>query len=191
MNNVPMTYEPKAGEDINHACVAAVLLARENGCKVTFKFNDCEMVAKPESDSLTLAESYIAARNAAAEAYWASPAGIAEKARIEAADQRRREEERKPLAAFDCVDPDGWAAFVAANTDGYGSGVVRYAARWAALMEERMCATVAPLEACVESTSHEADTEGITGFMYGCAVGVLAKVWRHGEALRRWHNLST
>lgn len=27
--------------------------------------------------------------------------------------------------------------------------------------------------------------------MYGCAVGMLAKAWKHGEDLRRWHNLKT
>lgn len=39
-----------------------------------------------------------------------------------------------------------------------------------------------------ERTSHEADTEGITGFMYGCAVNILVHVWVYGEELRRWHN---
>lgn len=39
-----------------------------------------------------------------------------------------------------------------------------------------------------QKTSHDADTEGITGFMYGCAVNILAHVWEHGEELRRWHN---
>lgn len=33
-----------------------------------------------------------------------------------------------------------------------------------------------------------ANTDGITGFMYGCAVSGLAKFWKHGEQLRRWHN---
>lgn len=36
--------------------------------------------------------------------------------------------------------------------------------------------------------SHEADTEGITGFMYGCAVNILSQCWEHGEELRKWHN---
>lgn len=27
--------------------------------------------------------------------------------------------------------------------------------------------------------------------MYGVAVSTLAKVWKHGEALRMWHNLTT
>lgn len=39
-----------------------------------------------------------------------------------------------------------------------------------------------------DSTSREADTEGITGFMYGCAVNVLSQLWEYGEELRKWHN---
>ena len=47
------------------------------------------------------------------------------------------------------------------------------------------------LAECAKKTSHSADTEGITGFMYGVAVSVLAACWTHGEELRRWHNLDT
>lgn len=36
--------------------------------------------------------------------------------------------------------------------------------------------------------SLEADTEGITGFMYGASVGILSKCWEYGEELRKWHN---
>ena len=72
----------------------------------------------------------------------------------------------------------------------YVAGILRYAERWADLMEvllaenpELMVADIA------ENTSHEADTEGITGNMYNWAVKILAGVWIHGEDLRRWHNL--
>ena len=76
------------------------------------------------------------------------------------------------------------------NSDSYSSGVVRYVVRWAEMMEAEM-ANGTTVEACAKSTSSSADTEGITGFMYGCAVGALAKFWAHGEALRRWHNVKT
>ena len=39
-----------------------------------------------------------------------------------------------------------------------------------------------------EKLSREADTEGITGFMYGCAVNILSRVWKYGDELRMWHN---
>jgi len=76
------------------------------------------------------------------------------------------------------------------NSDPYGSCAVRYAERWADLMEAKL-AEGAKLEDIANATSHEADTEGITGFMYGCAVSILSKLWVHGEQLRRWHNKST
>ena len=87
-------------------------------------------------------------------------------------------------------DKDGWDRTVAANTDPYGGACISYMERWADLMEARMAAGE-ELEAVAEATSHEADTEGITGFMYGVSVSILSKVWEHGERLRRWHNLHT
>ena len=45
------------------------------------------------------------------------------------------------------------------------------------------------IRSVAKDTSHEADADGITGFMYGCAVSALAHFWEHGEVLRRWHNL--
>lgn len=88
------------------------------------------------------------------------------------------------------ADQARWDNFVAINDDPYGSGVVRFAERWAEAMEAAM-ATGESLEDCAKRTSHEADTEGITGFMYGCAVAELSMSWVHGDQLRRWHNLDT
>jgi hypothetical protein len=73
------------------------------------------------------------------------------------------------------------------NTDGYGSGIFRYAEKWANLMEEKISAGE-ELKNIADKTSHEADTEGITGYMYGAAVSILAQCWEHGEELRKWHN---
>lgn len=87
-------------------------------------------------------------------------------------------------------DAEVWQKWVESNQDAYGSAVIRYAERWADLMETRM-AEGADLEAIAEETSREANTEGITGFMYGAAVSVLASSWEHGEDLRIWHNLKT
>lgn len=84
----------------------------------------------------------------------------------------------------------GWKVAREANADPYGKGCLDFAERWADAMEMRMSAGES-LEAVAESTSHEADTEGITGFMYGAAVSTLSQCWKHGEQLRRWHNLAT
>lgn len=73
------------------------------------------------------------------------------------------------------------------NRDDYGACIFRYAERWANLMEQQL-EQGAKLEDIAEKLSHEADVEGITGFMYGAAVAVLAKCWEYGEELRQWHN---
>lgn len=85
------------------------------------------------------------------------------------------------------INKDEWEKWVNANRDPYGSAVIRYAERWANMMEEEMEAGKSLIE-IADSTSHKADTEGITGFMYGCAVDILSQVWEHGDELRRWHN---
>lgn len=100
---------------------------------------------------------------------------------------------------------DDWALGMKNNQDAYGHAVYRYASEWATRMEQAMTADFNWSPVSLEGTSvvaewlqenadrisHEADTEGITGFMYGCAVSTLAGVWIHGEQLRRWHNLKT
>ena len=83
-----------------------------------------------------------------------------------------------------------WQTGLANNTDPYGRRCFTYAEEWANLMEARM-ADGESIEDCAKETSHEADTDGITGFMYGAAVSILAGCWEHGEELRRWHNLDT
>lgn len=79
---------------------------------------------------------------------------------------------------------------VAKNPDPYGACAVRYAQQWAAAMEARIDAG-ARLEDIADETSHEVDSRpgfGITGAMYGWAVGFLARVWVHGRRLNDWHN---
>jgi len=93
----------------------------------------------------------------------------------------------KNLATFEISNNAVWQNYVSKNADGYGRAIIEYAARWAALMETHIAAGEA-LETFAGATSHEADTEGITGFMYGAAVTTLSECWKHGEALRRWHN---
>ena len=71
-----------------------------------------------------------------------------------------------------------------------GARCVSYAEQWADLMEAEM-GKGKTVEECAKETSHTADTDGITGFMYGAAVSILAGCWEHGEELRKWHNLDT
>ena len=85
---------------------------------------------------------------------------------------------------------DLWKKGLANNQDSYGAATYEYAEAWANLMEAHMAEGIA-LQECAKKDSQDANTDRITGFMYGCAVGLLASVWEHGEGLRRWHNLDT
>lgn len=91
-----------------------------------------------------------------------------------------------------------YAVYIEMNSqDGYSKGVVTYAERWAETLEKRIPEGSTPAQVMsvivehAETDSHAADTQGITGFMYGCAVNALAHFWEHGEQLRRWHNKET
>ena len=66
-------------------------------------------------------------------------------------------------------------------------GIVRYAERWSQMMEQGIKDGASVAEVA-ERTKYSADTEGITGFMYGQAVNLLCHYWKHGEELRQWHN---
>ena len=78
------------------------------------------------------------------------------------------------------------------NTDPYGRACFTYAERWAEMLENLIESSAdEPMKVIVDNAyrlSHEADVEGITGFMYVCAVNVLSKCWKYGEELRKWHN---
>ena len=76
------------------------------------------------------------------------------------------------------------------QTDPYGARIFSYAETWADLMEAEI-AKGKKLEDVAKYSSQTADTDGITGYMYGAAVSVLAQAWIHGDQLRRWHNLDT
>lgn len=71
--------------------------------------------------------------------------------------------------------------------DEYSKAIVEYAERWCDMMEQRIDQGVSVAESAAE-TKYEADTEGISGYMYGCAVQTLSMFWEHGEELREWHN---
>jgi len=81
-----------------------------------------------------------------------------------------------------------WKEGIDNNQDSYGNACYRYASEWATLVEKAVAKGEAITPELFEKTSHDADTEGITGFMYGVAVSILRHVWVHGEALGKWHN---
>ena len=81
-----------------------------------------------------------------------------------------------------------WNLGLAKNQDPYGNRCYTYAQEWAELMEARM-SLGETIKQCAKETSRIADTDGITGYMYGASVSILSACWEHGEELRKWHNL--
>lgn len=93
---------------------------------------------------------------------------------------------------FTLKDPADYQIGRDKNRDPYGACIYRYAEAWMALMEGRLVEGVdvdESLKEHADSDSHAADTEGITGFMYGAAGSIIARGWIHGEAFRRWYNI--
>lgn len=88
---------------------------------------------------------------------------------------------------FDVVNPDALKSWEDSNPDSYGGSIVNYAKNWGRLMQTEISLGKI-LSDIASDTSHQADTEGLTGFMYGAAVNILSTCWKHGEELRKWHN---
>jgi hypothetical protein len=183
-------YEPGAGLHIQKAAEEMVDMFWGNDEPVKMSFNDVEIVAVAGDTAEGIVSKYHAECERRAEEYRASPAGQEAERRAAEARKEAATAEAEGILPFAIRDPDAWDKCVKDNSDPYGSCAVRFAARWANLMEQKI-AEGAILEAIADDSSHEANKEGITGFMYGCAVSILSQVWVHGEQLRRWHNLKT
>lgn len=211
----PRTYSlvPMGGCHVNAATAEALDWAKKLESEVHFEFNGVEIRLRGDSDANAILRDWWRASSG----YIQGPIGpypgemtqadhdsdAAVEAQLEAKRAERRAEfDRaaaakrdaaaawlaKAPAAMTLRDPAGWQKTVDANRDGYGAAIVDFASRWARIMEARMAEGEAIVD-CAEDSSSLADTDGITGFMYGAAVSILSRVWQHGEALRRWHNV--
>ena len=123
------------------------------------------------------------------EARWAK-----ERAAQKVIQDRKEKEffaELKLCPAMDRDEAKWQEGIKAQKGEGYGLACYTYAEYWARLMQKKMVEGY-KLEAIADECSHKADIPcGITGFMYGCAVSIMAHCWKHGEQLRRWHNKET
>lgn len=125
-----------------------------------------------------------------------------EKQAIESAAYRTKEDAERELfeekvkgIEMEIVDKEGYDKWKDNQKgDGYGLAIFAYAEGWAKLMQKRFAERnienpdVASMIAHADDCSKGVDFMGITGFMYGAAVSILAQCWKHGEALRKWHN---
>ena len=165
-------YEPTCGENVTRIAMELCVVATKDGRECRARFNGIVLVAQPGQGPDSVVAFYLA-------------------------ESKRREERHRLLLKgalmaapehMTLIDPEGWQKTVEANSDPYGKAAVDYAHLWARLMEGRI-ANGDTVAGCAEEASHLANVDGITCFMYGCAVSILSKVWKHGEELRRWHNL--
>lgn len=182
------TYEPGAGEHIDQTAAAIVALANETGQSVVARFNGEELHAEPGGDAAAIAAGYQARMSERSAAFHASPEG---QRQIAEAEERAKIAAQAaadgilPFQRRDAEAEEAWERTVAANQDFYGSGILRYAARWAAWMEQRMRDGATVAEAA-GATQGPADLEGVSGFMESVARRILESVWLYGEALEAW-----
>lgn len=78
------------------------------------------------------------------------------------------------------------------NTDSYSRRCFTFAEGWAEKMENEISKN-APyafvidiITECADRTAREEDTDGITGFMYGCACSILEQEWKYGDEFKQW-----
>ena len=93
-----------------------------------------------------------------------------------------------PMTFIDDDAASVWAIGIENNKDPYGKAIYSYTSEWATRMEV-LINSGSSIETIAKQTSHDADDERITGFMYGAAVSILSGCWKYVEELRIWHNL--
>ena len=117
--------------------------------------------------------------------------GAKRRAEYEAENAAKKEHLKKNASSVLALkDEAKWKSFVEGNTDGYGAACVNFAEQWGRLMQSKI-ESGAKIQGIAKESSFEADTVGLTGFMYGAAVSMLSQCWVYGEELRRWHNLDS
>lgn len=184
-------YRARFGHDISEECRQLVAMAQHGPAQMDF--NGITITADKDSDPAALAKFYVDESRRRHEAYIASDeykqrmveAAAAEAKRKAASVAALADAEARGITALTLSDPESWQKTADANSEGYGAAVIRYAETWGRLMEARVLAgqTIAD---CAEETSHIADTEGITGAMYGFAASMLSQWWIHGDDLKTW-----
>jgi len=205
-----LEMESYAGNHIASTIDEAIAMATKRNCIAWFMFNDCKVKVSATTnkelllrdfdthyitgwkeighdcvaeysqdlkDEISELEAIRAAKSALSGAEYAHKEG-----------KKRREITHKTQGAEMLFkDKDLWDLGLSKNTDGYGGAIYEFAKNWALLMQVEISNGKAVKDIAGE-TSSQADTVGLTGFMYGAAVSVLSACWLYGEDLRKWHN---
>ncbi len=187
------TYEAMAGESIKTTCLNMQTMASAAKCSIRCDFNGIEIVATQSTTTEYLVGMWNEKMERRRKEHLESPEHKARMSELAKRDAENKSALKTALASspeMEIINESAWKKWTEANSDGYGGRVIRYAEEWARLMQSRI-ANGESLESVADETSHLADDDGITGFMYGAAVSVLSETWKHGESLRRWHNSKT
>ena len=175
------------GQSIESAVSDAIDKARATGRRVHFRFNDRNLKVHKRLSVDHVLRQWRASIGAASLRYNKRP-DVIERRRLQAAAHKAKQQsfdrQIARAALLDLRDSEAWKSFVTANqSDAYSQRVVSYAEDWGRLMQLKI-AEGASLADCYENSSREADTDGVTGFMYACAKSILFKTWVHGEELK-------
>jgi len=73
------------------------------------------------------------------------------------------------------------------NPDPYGNACFRYANNWAFILESKIKSGQKITKEIIEQVSHDADTEEITGFMFGVAKSILINCWEYGHMIEYYY----
>lgn len=199
-----------AGDEFSKVAKKAKQIAVEREVTVEFEFNGVTCLVNENTNRGWLFRDYCNAHLMdwatvgpdCSESYTAEVQAelenrTAEKEKRQAEQQAKWDEEQRQKEAaisektngleLEIMDAKVYQDWKDKNTDGYGGAIFRYAENWGKLMQGEISSGKTVAE-CAEETSRTADTEGLTGFMYGAAVSILSECWKHGAELKAWHN---
>lgn len=198
-------YEPLAGEHLDESTANLVEIAQGEQRTTVGTFNGTLLVAHPGDTADAVRQAFLAQRTGHGSGRTAERRDEKQRRRYAIKQElRTRERAAAPLGEFKLFRHKEWAKARKLNADPYGREILDYAERWGRLLQgaidqagindgrkqsKPQIARIISEQA--ERLSHLADTRGVSGYMHGAAVATLSRTWKHGELLRRWHNLDT
>jgi hypothetical protein len=178
--------------DITATITKAIELSKRFKKSITFVFSEVKVTVYPDSDQELIYRDWWRARKGCIDKNvgpYPNPILTEEEkasdARIEAKARAKRKAVKARLAnapEMELADEKAWQKFKDRRQNPFGTSVVAYAERWARLMQLEMAGGKS-LEEVAETTSCEANIDGITKFMCSCAVSALIHCWKYGEQL--------
>lgn len=212
--NTEIKVQVALGSNISQAIKEAKALCQNSKVfwidQVSFDFNNIKCTVTKETNVEHLMRDYHHAHLMGWETIGPDPVHMYDEKTLESiknkksknekeAEKRRKEHQKEQELkdqqvqqkianeTMEIINLEGYQAWKEKNNDGYGGACFTFAERWALLMQVAI-KNGESIDQCADILSHEADVEGITGFMYGVAVSILSNHWKHGEKLKKWHN---